>query len=284
MEFLIVTGMSGAGKSSVVNALEDIGYFCVDNIPPKLLLPIYTLSKTSEKDRLAVVTDIRGGNLFIGLIDILTELKSSGHSYKLLFIDADDNVLIRRHKETRRKHPLIDQFSGSIETAIGFERDVLTAIKHIADYTIDTSLLSAAELRSRLFSMFSDTDSSSSLSITCMSFGYKFGVPQEADLVFDVRCLPNPYYIDKLREKTGKDKEVVDYIFDFDKSVQIISRFEELVEYMLPFYVEEGKSQLVIAIGCTGGKHRSVTVCEHLSERISKNYKRVTSTHRDILK
>lgn len=284
MEFLIVTGMSGAGKSSVINALEDIGYFCVDNIPPKLLQPICALSESSEKNKLAVVTDIRGGNLFIGLVDTLNELKKNGNEYKILFIDASDDVLIRRHKETRRKHPLLDNFQGSVEAAVEFERDVLGGVKNIADYVIDTTYLSALQLRQRIFSMFSDSELSSSLSISCMSFGYKYGIPQESDLVFDVRCLPNPYYVDELREKTGRDKEVSDYVFSSDMAKETVRRFEELVMYMLPFYVAEGKSQLVISIGCTGGKHRSVAVCEHISKIISEKYARVTVTHRDMSK
>ena len=284
MEFLIVTGMSGAGKSTVVNALEDIGYFCVDNIPPKLLAPICTLSESSEMNKLAVVTDIRGGNLFVGLVETLNELKRSGNEYKVLFIDAKDEILIRRHKETRRKHPLIDNFSGDLNAAVSFERDVMTGIKHIADFTIDTSSLSALQLRQRIFSMFSEEEGCASLNITCMSFGYKHGIPQEADLVFDVRCLPNPYYINELREKTGLDKDVADYVFSNEMAQETVRRFEELLMYMLPNYVQEGKSQLVVAIGCTGGKHRSVALCEHVAKEVKKKYSKVNVIHRDMRK
>lgn len=283
MEFLVVTGMSGAGKSCAIDALEDIGFFCVDNLPPNLIMAFYSLSKTSDYKRVAIVTDIRGGSLFSGLIETLHTMKEEGNDYKLLFFDADDDVLIKRYKETRRKHPLIDMFSGSVEQSIDFEREILNSVKNMADYVIDTTHITTMQLKNRINSMFLE-EPDGSLTIQCMSFGFKYGIPMESDLVFDVRCLPNPYYVDSLKDKRGTDKEVYDYVMDSSKTEEVLKRLTELIDYMLPLYIEEGKSQLVISIGCTGGHHRSVAIAEFLASHLKSRYKRIIITHRDIKK
>ena len=283
MEILIVTGMSGAGKSRAIDTLEDMGYFCVDNLPPELITVFSSLTERSDMSKVAIVTDIRGGTLFGGLIDTLNKMKTDGKPYKLLFLDADDQILVKRYKETRRKHPLSDMFSGSITQAVHFEREILAPIKEMADFRLDTSLISVSQLKNRITAMFS-VGGEGNITIQCMSFGFKYGLPNESDLVFDVRCLPNPYYVEELREKTGLDKEVSDYVMSFDETQGVIKRILELVDYMLPLYMNEGKSQLVISIGCTGGRHRSVAIDEYIGHYLKERHKKVFMNHRDINK
>lgn len=283
MEFVVVTGMSGAGKSCAIDALEDIGFFCVDNLLPELIEPFYQLSKTSEKERIAVVTDIRGGSLFAGLNDTLRRLEEAGNAFRLIFLDADDEILLRRYKETRRKHPLLDTSGGSVEDAVRFEREILESVKSSADYLIDTTNLSPQELKSRLTSMFLSA-SGGLLFTRVVSFGFKYGAPREADLILDVRCLPNPYYIPELQDKTGLDREVSDYVYSFEESREVLKKYLDLIDYMLPLFVKEGKSQLVIAIGCTGGHHRSVAFAEKIGEHLSEGNWKVSVAHRDIRK
>ena len=286
MEFLIVTGLSGAGKTQAVHALEDIGFYCVDNLPPQLLETFYSLcQQAGEKfGRVAVVTDIRGGqDVFLTLAGTLEEMRREGKPYKILFLNASDSVLINRFKETRRKHPLADFFLGSLDKAVQMERSVLQPVREMADYVIDTSLLAPAQLKKQLASLFLGS-AQDALSIHCLSFGFKYGLPPEADLVFDVRCLPNPYYMPELKPLTGLDDPVRDYVMRWEQSQEVKKRLFSLIDYMLPLYVEEGKSQLVVAVGCTGGKHRSVTFAQLLYEHFSAEGRKVSVSHRDIQK
>ncbi len=285
MQLVIITGLSGAGKTRAINVLEDIGFFCADNMPP-ILIPKFAelCSQPDGKiNKIAVVTDIRGGNMFSGLVDSLAEMKKSGYQYKILFLDCRDDVLIRRYKETRRKHPLVDNDNASVENAIAVERVMLKQIKGMADYTIDTSILSPAQLKERLSAIFLD-EKSNGIMVNCMSFGFKYGLPSEADLVFDVRCLPNPFYYDELKHKSGLDKEVRDFVLGFEEARTLLQKIKEFLDFTLPLYTNEGKSQLVVAIGCTGGKHRSVTFVQELSLYLNGKNVHATANHRDITK
>jgi UPF0042 nucleotide-binding protein len=285
MEFLIVTGLSGAGKSRAIDALEDIDFYCVDNIPPKLIPIFYELCQQAKDglSRVAVVTDIRGGNMFDSLFEALDALKTESRDYRILFLDASDLVLINRFKETRRKHPLADNYLGSLEQAVKLERDILKPVRERADYIIDTSYLSPAQLKERISNLFLG-DVSEALMIHCVSFGFKYGLPAESDLVFDVRCLPNPYYVEELKNLTGLDEPVRNYVMKWDQTQGFISRMVNLIDYMIPLYCNEGKSQLVIAIGCTGGHHRSVALAQLLYNHLLENGKRTSVNHRDIQK
>ena len=253
MEFLIVTGLSGAGKSRAVDALEDIGFYCVDNIPPKLIPTFYDLCAKAGNtfSRVAVVTDIRGGDMFSSLFETLDDLRNEDKRYRILFLDANDFVLINRFKETRRKHPLAENNLGSLEQAVKLEREILRPVREKADYIIDTSFLSPAQLKERISNLFLG-DASQALMIHCVSFGFKYGIPTEADLVFDVRCLPNPFYIEELKPLTGLDEPVYSYVMKWEQTKGFVQRLISLIDYMIPLYCDEGKSQLVIAIGCTG--------------------------------
>lgn len=283
MEFLIVTGISGAGKTQAAHALEDIGFYCVDNIPPLLLCDLYRVCSQSSElyERAAVIVDIRSGDEFDVLLQSLDRM--GPHTHRILFLDASDDVLLRRYRFTRRKHPLIDAAGGSVEDAIAMERHKLAPLKERADYCIDTTFLSNAQLKERIAKLFL-AHASDALTIHCMSFGYKHGVPTEADLMFDVRCLPNPYYVDSLRDRTGLDQPVYDYVMQWEQTVGFRDRLFDMIDYMLPMYCSEGKSQLVIAIGCSGGHHRSVALTQALYQHLLRQGRRVTVTHRDIEK
>ena len=283
MEFIIVTGLSGAGKSRAVNVLEDIGFYCVDNMPPKLLPKFAELCLQSQDklSRVALVIDVRGGRQFEGLLDSLDELKRQGGEYKILFLECSDQVLARRYKETRRQHPLAASCGGSVIKAIELERTLLKAARARTDYLIDTFYLSPAQLRERLVGLFLGSEKSG-MQVQCMSFGFKYGYPAEADLVLDVRCLPNPFYVDELKHKTGLDQDVRDYVLDKDVTKGFQTRLYSLIDYLLPLYSEEGKSQLVVAIGCTGGKHRSVALAEELARHVADQGIKVAVNHRDI--
>lgn len=283
MEFIIVTGLSGAGKSRAVNVLEDIGFYCVDNMPPKLLPKFAELCLQSQDklSRVALVIDVRGGRQFEGLLDSLDELKRQGGEYKILFLECSDQVLARRYKETRRQHPLAASCGGSVIKAIELERTLLKAARARTDYLIDTSYLSPAQLRERLVGLFLGSEKSG-MQVQCMSFGFKYGYPAEADLVLDVRCLPNPFYVDELKHKTGLDQDVRDYVLDKDVTKGFQTRLYSLIDYLLPLYSEEDKSQLVVAIGCTGGKHRSVALAEELARHVADQGIKVAVNHRDI--
>ncbi len=286
MEFIIITGLSGAGKSVAMKNMEDIGYYCVDNIPPMLLPVFCELCEKSSDERMkkiAVVTDVRAGDAFEELFDSLDKLQAAKEEYKILFLDAADDILLRRFRETRRKHPLNDICSGSIEKAVRLERELLMRVKARADYVVDTSLLSPSQLKERISSLFLG-NVSLGMTITCMSFGFKYGLPAEADLVFDVRCLPNPFYVPELKHHTGLEECVFDYVMKFEQSKGFAERMTALVDYTLPLYLSEGKSQLVIAVGCTGGKHRSVSLTRVLYQHILESGHRVTVHHRDVSK
>ena len=283
MEITIVTGLSGAGKSRVVDALEDIGYFCVDNMPPKLM-PTFAqllLNSREKREKVAIVTDIRVGASFGDLFNAIVELKELKCDTKLLFIDASDDVLIRRYKETRRKHPLLDKYNGSINDALAAERSILEPAKSIADYVIDSSHMTPTDCKNRICEMFLDNPGNA-LKVHCVSFGFKYGLPLEADLVFDVRFLPNPYYIPELKHQTGLDEPVRSFVFKYQQTLDFVTKTEDLLSFLLPNYLDEGKTDLVIAVGCTGGKHRSVCIAKELFEFVSKKGYAATLSHRDM--
>lgn len=283
MDFVIVTGMSGAGKSQAIDALEDLGFYCVDNVPPRLLLKFAELPQQSagKISRIALVVDVRSRDMFTDYRACLGELWAANYRFKTLFLDCNDHTIIKRYKETRRKHPLMDEITTTMEAAIRDERELLESAKAGADFTIDTSLISAAQLKSRVRELFMN-GVSQSMVVTCMSFGFKHGLPVDSDLVFDVRCLPNPYYIEDLRDKTGQDAAVREYVLSFEQATGLIPKLLDLLDYLIPLYIQEGKSQLVIAIGCTGGKHRSVVFAELLAKHLSGKGNAVNISHRDI--
>ena len=287
MDFVIITGLSGAGKTSALHAMEDIGFYCVDNIPPLLLDTFYDLCENSADKRMkkvAVVADMRSGNMFNELADIISKSKLSGKRFKMLFLDTKRDTLVIRYKETRRKHPLAQDFAGgSVESAVDLEIELMKPVKIISDYVIDTSYTTPKQLKERVTTMFSQ-GSDSGMLITCMSFGFKYGIPMEADLIFDVRCLPNPYYIKELKHKTGLDEDVRKYVLDFDVTQQFIDKLINYLDFTIPLYKEEGKSELVIGIGCTGGKHRSVTLARLLNSHFNDNNQQSAIHHRDIWK
>ncbi len=286
MELLIVTGMSGSGKSSVMDVMEDIGYYCIDNIPPKLITQFVDLCRQSENgiQKIAVAVDIRSGDMFAEIFHSWQLLKSNKDvQVKVLFIEASDEVLIKRYKETRRKHPLDEKFGGNMHDAIKYEWNQLSQLREIADFYVETSNLSATELKEQIKSIFLERKSDS-LTIKIMSFGYKYGVSTESDLVFDVRCLPNPFYIPELKNHTGLENCVRDYVMSFEESQTLFDKLCDLVDFLIPMYVQEGKSQLVIAFGCTGGKHRSITFAELMTNHLVKMNYKVQKYHRDITK
>ncbi len=283
MEFVIISGLSGAGKSRAASVMEDLGYFCVDNLPVPLIPKFAELGMggNGEYDRVVLVTDIRGGTNFEGLFQALDRLKAMKCSYRILFMDASDVTIIKRYKETRRAHPLGDE-CASLEQAIELERKVLAPVRKRADWVVDTTGLTLGQLRSKLLSLFSKGTEEGKMEVHVMSFGFKHGVPMEADLVFDVRFLPNPYYVQELRSLTGLDEGVRDYVFSFPQSDEFLKKLIDFVTYLLPRYAEEGKTALVIAIGCTGGHHRSVAIAHALAQAIASQGFPVNESHRDM--
>lgn len=283
MRFVIVTGMSGAGKSTALKMLEDMGYFCVDNLPIQLMSKFAEMLTVpdSEINNVALGIDIRGGQAFTSLEKKLKEINELGIKYEILFLDAKDNVLVKRYKETRRQHPLGRE--GRIDLGIAKEREAIRFLKVQAKYILDTSKMLTRELKRELEKIFVKGKEFKNLYITVMSFGFKYGIPQDADLVFDVRFLPNPYYIDGLKEKTGNDAEVREYVMDNDRAREFADKLHDMMDFLVPNYILEGKNQLVIAVGCTGGKHRSVTLANELYEFLctKENYG-VRIEHRDI--
>lgn len=282
MEIVIVTGMSGAGKSKVADALEDIGFFCVDNIPPDLVEKFIVLcAQTDSVERIAIITDARGGTSVEKLEGTLDNLRQAGLSYRLLYLDCEEQILINRYKETRRKHPLLEMAGGSLEEAIAMEGRLMSQLHQSADIVIDSSMLSPTQLRANVQGIFLE-EGQQSMFINCMSFGFKYGIPLEADLVFDVRCLPNPFYISELKPQTGLNAAVRDYVLSFEEAQIFLEKIEDLLTFSLPFYEKEGKTQLVIAFGCTGGKHRSVTFAEMMTQYLNQEGYQAITTHRDI--
>jgi RNase adapter protein RapZ len=266
-ELMIITGFSGAGKSTAMNVFEDAGYFCVDNLPPEMIGSLIELfvHEGSKVERAAVVCDVRGGEYFDALAAVLDELDRMRLEHRMLFLDAEDETLLNRYKETRRRHPLAA--GGSIAAGIAAERAQLSALKARADVVVDTTGLSAAMLRSKVVESFLHPQSASRLAITFLSFGFKHGPPRDADLLFDVRFLPNPHYEPQLRELTGLDASVVEFIDHDGRLAEFYALLEPLLDYLFSQYVAEGKAHLLVAIGCTGGRHRSVAIAEHLAER-----------------
>ncbi len=286
MEFLIISGLSGAGKTVAMHSLEDIGFYCVDNLPAALITTFYDLCSNSNDEkmkRVALVTNIRSKSDYLMYADSLSKLKNDNKYYKVLFLDTAENVLLTRYKSTRRKHPLSNRDDSTTASAVRLESSLLAPIKQSADFVIDTTNLSAAQLKERVTTLFLG-DSRLGFTVTCMSFGFKYGLPMEADLVFDVRCLPNPFYIEELKYKTGLDKEVRDYVLKWEQTNGLYEKIEQYVDYALPLYVKEGKSQLIIGFGCTGGKHRSVTLAGKMYDHLLEIGQPAALHHRDIRK
>lgn len=284
MKFIIVTGLSGAGKTQVVKAFEDMGDYCVDNMPPELIPKFAEIYHKSAKpdDCVALVCDIRGGDMFRKLSGSLDELSELGYEYDILFLEASDEVLIRRYKETRRVHPLSGE--GRLTDGIQSERKMLAAVKEKATKIIDTTLLTAAQLRRQIAAIYGSESKFGGMLVHVMSFGFKYGLPLDADLVFDVRFLPNPFYISELKEHTGLEVCIRDYVMESDDSREFLNKLADMIKFLIPRYIKEGKAQLVIGIGCTGGHHRSVTIAEELYRAVAAEYKNVMISHRDIKK
>ncbi|MGN2337143.1 RNase adapter RapZ [Clostridium cagae] len=283
MRFVIVTGLSGAGKTQATRSLEDLGYFCVDNLPPKLINKFAELCSQSDGkiDKVALVIDIRGGVFFDGLFETLNYLKENEFKYEILFLDASDEVLIKRFKESRRSHPLSPD--GRVLNGIIQERSKLREIKDRADIIIDTSKYAIRDLREKMNEHYGDNiESEKQLSITVLSFGFKYGIPVDSDLVFDVRFIPNPFYIPELKQYSGNDKSVKDYVLKQEETITFVEKLQDMLEYLVPNYIKEGKRQLIISIGCTGGRHRSVAIANEIYERLNKGNYKAKIEHRDV--
>lgn len=283
-KMIIITGQSGAGKTQAVRCFEDMGYFCVDNLPPVMMHSFAELCRQSLSKirRIAVVVDVRGGEFFSELFEALDELARAGYDHRILYLDASDQVLVTRFKETRRKPPLADIRRGVLE-GIKAERKRLQGVRDIADNIIDTSGLTARELQAKLECLFSDTLLQERLSITIISFGYKYGIPLDADLLFDVRFLPNPQYVEEMKALTGEDRSVAEYVMKWPVTKRFISRLYSFVDFLLPQYIKEGKAHLTIGIGCTGGQHRAVAISAALCQHLRQKGYRAVLQHRDIM-
>jgi len=283
MKFLILTGLSGAGKTEAIRCLEDIGYFCIDNMPPTLI-PKFAEAcfKTDGKiDRIALVIDIRGGEFFGDIYESLLYLNEHKFDYEILFLEASDEVLVKRYKESRRKHPLSPD--GRVINGIHQERLLLKDIRHRADHVIDTSKLKQRELKDEIFKIYSEVGRiESEFAITIVSFGFKYGIPVDSDLVFDVRFLPNPFYIPELKELSGNDAGVRDYVMGHNVTQEFIAKLSDMLDFLIPSYMAEGKRQLIVSIGCTGGRHRSVAIANDLFDKLSDAGLRTSIDHRDI--
>lgn len=282
MKFIVVTGLSGAGRSQSIKSLEDLGFFCVDNLPPALIVKFAQMCNQSRgnNEKVAVVIDIRGGKFFDQLLSSLDDMQKAGFDYEILFLETSDDILIKRFKASRRKHPLAED--GRIIMGITAEREKLQNIKERADYIIDTTNLSPAELKEEINHLFVDGGKSESLMISVLSFGFKYGIPLDSDMVFDVRFLPNPFYVEDLKKLSGNNQSVRDYVMKWPAANEFKGKLFDMVEFLIPHYIKEGKSRLVIAIGCTGGRHRSVTMANLLSEKLKENNHRVILEHRDV--
>ena len=285
MRLVIVTGMSGAGKSTTMKMLEDMGFFCVDNLPVPLLPNLVDFSNEfyQNVEKVAVGVDVRSGKAIANLMPVAKAFREHGGDLSILFLDASDEVLVKRYKETRRNHPLA--MNERVEMAIAEERSQLRMLREQADYIIDTSHLLTRELKTELQNIFMNQEDYKNLYVTILSFGFKYGIPSDSDMVMDVRFLPNPYYVEELRPKTGNDKEIRDYVLGCEEAQVFLDKMEDLIDFLIPNYISEGKNQLVISIGCTGGKHRSVTLANEIYKRLSENKTYgLKIEHRDIAK
>ena len=283
MQFIIVTGMSGSGKTQVMRYLEDKGFFCIDNMPPVLIEKIVEMSfsASGKFDKIALVIDARVGEMINQLLDDIKKLRDGGYDCKLIFIDASDEILVKRYKEARKEHPIYSELGllGSIQ----MERKMLSSLYDESDIVLDTSKLNIIELHQKLEKIYYGNDKKDSgIRLNVLAFGFKYGIPLDADLVFDVRCFPNPFYIDELKKKTGNDKEVQDYVMSFEQTQKFFSKLTDMMTYMIPLYSEEGKTNVTIAIGCTGGKHRSVTIANKFGEEMQQKGYVVNMIYRDI--
>lgn len=285
MKMIIVTGMSGAGKSTALNVLEDEGYYCVDNMPISLIPKFAELANAGEDgySNIAIGVDIRSGHALAELDSVLDDMLNKHFNYTILFLESSDEVLVKRYKETRRTHPLAMDDHDRIDNVIKLERDELKFLKKRADVIIDTSQMLTRELKAELEGIFFDDKNFKNLFVTVLSFGFKYGIPDDADLVFDVRFLPNPYYIDELRPHTGMDEDVFQYVMDCQAAADFADKLEDMMKFLIPNYAKEGKTSLVIGIGCTGGKHRSVTLARVLYDRLQETREYgIRLEHRDI--
>ena len=285
MEFLIITGLSGAGKSRAADVLEDLDYYCVDNMPVALMEKFaeFCVAAGGRYEKVALVTDVRENEDFSALLTTIDSFSRSGYDCRILYMDADVPTIVRRYKESRRPHPLTQE-SRSIEESVRREIELLAPVRDRADYIVNTSGLTLGMLQNRLFSLFASEGQTRSLNITVISFGYKYGIPLDADLVFDVRFMPNPFYVDDLRKLSGLDLPVAEYVFSHRQARVFLEKLEELIEFLIPMYVEEGKLGLTIAIGCTGGRHRSVAIAQALSAHLKAKGHSSETVHRDLEK
>ena len=283
MEILIISGLSGAGKSKAASFLEDMGFYIVDNMPAAMILKFaeFCAAGNGRYDRVALVYDVRTASSFTELFTVLDQLKTMDGACRMLFLEASPETIIKRYKETRRRHPLSGD-TTSLAEAVEKERTMMEPVRARADFIIDTSSTSTAQLRAELLRLFDGKDEKSGLAVSVTSFGFKYGLPMEADLVLDVRFMPNPFYIDELRRQTGLDAPVADYVFSFPQTGAFMKKLEDLLSFTLPLYAEEGKTSLFIGVGCTGGHHRSVAVAHELAEYITEEGYQVTENHRDI--
>ena len=283
MKFLIISGLSGAGKSKFASNLEDLGYYCVDNMPVDLIpqLAGVCLATKGRYDRVALVTDVRGGQNFEALFQSLKELEKMNCDYKIVFVEAAEETIINRYKETRRKHPLTIDGTNLVD-AVRREREVLLPVRERADHIIDTTSFSTGKLRGEIIRLFASEQRERTMAVNITSFGFKYGVPIEADLVFDVRFLPNPYYIDSMRSLSGLDAPVREFVMSFTQTNDFLEKLKDMMAFLLPLYTEEGKSLLTVAIGCTGGHHRSVTIASELAAHVKSRGYEVSVTHRDL--
>ena len=283
MKFIIVTGLSGSGKSEAMRALEDMGFYCVDNLPPTLIPKFAELCYQSNStiDKVALGIDVRGRKFFEALHESLNTLRKDKYPFEVLYLDCADDVLLKRYKMTRRNHPLA--INRQIPEGIKMERTILEPLKEIADCIIDTSNMKPKDLKEEISKIYANGEVNNNLTISVVSFGFKHGIPSDSDLVFDVRFLPNPYYVDELRSKTGEDQDVRDYVMNSDISNKFYEKLLDMVNFLVPQYIEEGRHHLVISIGCTGGRHRSVTISNLISDELMKQGYRVVKKHRDFM-
>lgn len=283
MKFIIVTGLSGSGKSEAMRSLEDMGFYCVDNLPPTLIPKFAELCYQSNStiDKVALGIDIRGRKFFEALHESLNTLRRDKYPFEILYLDCADDILLKRYKMTRRNHPLA--INRQIPEGIKLERTILEPLKEIADCIIDTSNMKPKDLKEEISKIYANGEVNNNLTISVVSFGFKHGIPSDSDLVFDVRFLPNPYYVDELRSKTGEDQDVRDYVMNSDISHKFYEKLLDMINFLVPQYIEEGKHHLVISIGCTGGRHRSVTISNLISDELMKQGYRVVKKHRDFM-